>query len=71
MSNNISKDELKSVLDEIWKDIEAKIYRAESKRRECGVSEQHYISMEGYIGGLSDALHLIIGELEKRFLKDK
>ena len=71
MDRNISLEEFRSVLDEIWKEVDSKIHEAESKSKNKSASEYYCSDMKGYSRGLSHARHSIILRLEKRFLEDK
>ena len=71
MDRNISKEELRAVLDEIWEEVGVEIYEADDKSRNKSASEYYCSDMKGYSRGLSHARDSIISRLEKRFLGDK
>ena len=71
MDRNISLEEFRTVLDEIWKEFDSEIYKADRESKNKSASEYYCSDMKGYSRGLSHARHSIISRLEKRFLEDK
>lgn len=71
MDRNISLEEFRTVLDEIWKEFDSKIQKADSASEEQSASVYTRTDMQGFSRGLSHARNSIISRLEKRFLEDK